>query len=196
MPTCKKKKTESRVRRTRRTRRVRLTQRTRRVRRVRLTRKRKGGNLCEKGIHGYDDNHECVEAGCDKFMCAKIYRGSKPHKNLEDAYNAKLEAEREAEREAKRDREKRRETRRNERNKLKGPLSSAIAAQTQSSQERLSALMDELSIGANENANANPNATNPTNKNRTLSQGWNTPQLKWAEGLPQTYKSSYTPPRP
>ena len=157
MPTCKKKKTESRVRRTRRTRRVRLTQRAQRTQRVRRTRRCKGGNPCEKGIYGYDDNYQCVQAGCDEFECAKIYRGSKPHKNPEDR----------------------------ERLKLKEPLSSAIAAQTQSSQERLSALMDELSIGAaNENANENPNAaTNPT-KNKI--QGWKV-QKVWAEGLPQTY---------
>jgi len=172
MPTCKKKKTESRVRRTRRTRRVRLTQRARRVRRVRLTRKRKGGEPCEKGIYGYDDNYQCVKAGCDEFRCAQIYRGSKPHKNPEDR----------------------------ERLKLKEPLSSAIAAQTQSSQEPLSALMDELSIGANANPNAtNPtNPTNPTNKTRPTIQGWRM-QREWAEGLPQTYipsPSSYTPPRP
>ena len=160
MPTCKKKKTESRVRRTRRTRRVRLTQRTRRVRRVRRTRRCKGGNPCEKGIYGYDDNYQCVQAGCDEFECAKIYRGSKPHKNPEDR----------------------------ERLKLKEPLSSIIAAQTQSSQEHLSALMNGLSIGA---ANANPHATNPTKK----IQGWEV-QNVWAGGLPQTYKSSqYTPPR-
>lgn len=164
MPTCKKKKTESRVRRTRRTRRVRLTQRAQRTQRVRRTRRCKGGNPCEKGIYGYDDNYQCVQAGCDEFECAKIYRGSKPHKNPEDR----------------------------ERLKLKEPLSSAIAAQTQSSQEHLSALMDKLSFGANENANANPNATNPTKK----IQGWEV-QNVWASGLPQTYKSSsYTPPRP
>jgi hypothetical protein len=75
--------------------------------------------------------------------------------------------------------------------KLKEPLSSAIAAQTQSSQEHLSAHMNRLSIGANENANENPNATNPTKK----IQGWEV-QNVWAGGLPQTYKSSqYTPPR-
>ena len=83
MPTCKKKKTESRVRRTRRTRRVRLTQRTRRVRRVRRTRRCKGGNPCEKGIYGYDDNYQCVQAGCDEFECAKAHTGSKPHKDPE-----------------------------------------------------------------------------------------------------------------
>jgi len=161
MPTCKKKKTESRVRRTRRTRR---TQRTRRVRRVRLTRKRKGGEPCEKGIYGYDDNYQCVQAGCDEFECAKIYRGSKPHKNPEDR----------------------------ERLKLKEPLSSIISAQTQSSQEGLSALMDKLSIGA---ANEKPNAaTNPTKKKQI--QGWKVQEV-WARGLPQTYiPSSYVPPRP
>jgi hypothetical protein len=76
--------------------------------------------------------------------------------------------------------------------KLKEPLSSIISAQTQSSQEHLSALMDKLSFGANENANANPNATNPTKKKI---QGW-WRQNVWAERLPQTYASSqYTPPR-
>ena len=170
MPTCKKKKTESRVRRTRRTRRTRKTQR------VRLTRKRKGGNPCEKGIHGYDDNYQCVQAGCDAFKCAEIYHGSKPHKNPEDAFNAKLEAERNDNLR----RIEKREERRKEREKLKGPLSSVIAAQ--SSQEHLSALMDELSIGAN----ANPNATNPTNKTRPTIQGWRM-QREWAEGLPNIY---------
>ena len=186
MPTCKKKKTESRVRRTRRVRLTQRARRTRRTRRVRLTRKRKGGNPCEKGIHGYYDNYQCVQAGCDAFKCAEIYHGSKPHKNPEDACNAKLEAERDDRR------FKTRETRREDRKKLKKPLSSIIAAQTQSSQEGLSALMDALSIGA---ANANPNATNPTNQKR-LFQGWEI-QREWANRLPQTYESSeYTPPRP
>ena len=176
MPTCKKKKTESRVRRTRRTRRTRKTQR------VRLTRKRKGGNPCEKGIHGYDDNYQCVQAGCDAFKCAEIYHGSKPHKNPEDAFNAKLEAERD---DNTLRRIEKREKRREERKKLKGPLSSVIAAQSQSSQERLSALMDELSIGANANPNAT-NPTNPTNKTRTTIQGWPV-QQKWGERLPNIY---------
>jgi hypothetical protein len=171
MPTCKKKKTESRVRRTRRT---RLT------RRVRRTRKRKGGNPCEKGIHEYDDNYQCVQAGCDEFKCAEIYHASKPHKDPEDAYNAKLEAERDDTLRRIEEREKRHKNRKN----LKGPLSSVIAAQKQSSQERLSELMDELSIGAN----ANHNATNPTNKTRTTIQGWPV-QKEWGEGLPNIYGS-------
>ena len=176
MPTYTKKKTESRVRRTRR---------TRRVRRVRRTRKRKGGTPCENGIYGYDDNYQCVQAGCDEFKCAKIYHGSKPHKDPEDAHNAKLEA---ARNDNLRRIEKRKE-RRKEREKLKGPLSSVIAAQSSPSgdEEHLSALMDELSIGAN------PNPTNPTNKTRTI-QGWPM-QRKWGEELPNIYESSYVPPR-
>jgi hypothetical protein len=52
--------------------------------------------------------------------------------------------------------------------------------------------MDELSIGANENANVNPNATNPTKKKI---QGW-WRQNVWGEGLPDIYESpSYVIPR-
>jgi hypothetical protein len=78
--------------------------------------------------------------------------------------------------------------------KLKEPLSSAIAAQTQSSPSRhLSALMNGLSIGANENANENPNATNPTKKKQI--QGWEV-QTKWGEDVPNSYGSpSYVLPR-
>jgi hypothetical protein len=57
----------------------------------RTTRRRKGGECGD--IRTYGDNHHCVEAGCDPFICAKYYKASKPHKPIVDDETHKLAAE-------------------------------------------------------------------------------------------------------
>jgi len=58
--------------------RARSRARTRSKRRT-TTRRRKGGECGD--ITAYEDNYHCVEAGCDKRECAKIYKASMPHKS-------------------------------------------------------------------------------------------------------------------
>ena len=155
MPTYKK-KTESRVRR---------------VRRVRRTRRCNGGKPCEKGIYGYDDNYQCVQAGCDEFKCAKIYHGSKPHKDPEQKNKDKELSELMRELAISSGQKEARASRHKHRKSFRAPMSSTL------------------------NPNPNPNARhNITNKTRTI-QGWQV-QKEWGEGLPDIYESpSYVPPR-
>lgn len=48
----------------------------------RMTRRRKGGECGD--ITKYEDNYNCVQAGCDPFECAQYYRASKPHRRPDD----------------------------------------------------------------------------------------------------------------
>lgn len=157
MPTYKKKKTESR---------------TRRTQRVRRTRRCKGGEPCENGIYGYDDNYQCVQAGCDEFKCAKIYHGSKPHKDPEQKNKDKELSELMRELAISSGQKEARASRHKHRKSFRAaPLSSTLNP-----------------------TNPNPNARhNVTNKTRTI-QGWQV-QKAWTEGLPDIYESpSYVPP--
>ena len=43
------------------------------------TRRRKGGECGD--IEAYEDNYNCVKAGCNEHECAKRYKASKPHKS-------------------------------------------------------------------------------------------------------------------
>jgi hypothetical protein len=53
-----------------------------RARAKRVSRRRKGGECGD--ITKHEDNHHCVEAGCDPLKCAKYYRASKPHKSVDE----------------------------------------------------------------------------------------------------------------